>query len=58
LLRASLAIMRDVGDRKGEAASLNNLGIIAKTRGYLAEAERLFGESAAIKLEIEIPIDE
>ena len=33
-------------------SSLNNLGNIAKTRGDLAEAERLHRESLAIKREI------
>ena len=41
-----------IGDRQGEAASLNNLGIIAETRGDLAEAEKLYRESLAIKREI------
>jgi tetratricopeptide (TPR) repeat protein len=50
-LRA-LETYRKSGDRKGEAASLNNLGNIAQTRGDLAEAERLYRESLAIKREI------
>ena len=50
--RESLAIKREIGDRQGEATSLNNLGIIAETRGDLAEAERLHRESLAIKREI------
>ena len=33
--------MREIGDRQGEATSLNNLGLIADTRGDLDEAERL-----------------
>ena len=33
LHRESLAIMREIGDRQGEAYSLNNLGNIAQTRG-------------------------
>jgi tetratricopeptide (TPR) repeat protein len=44
--------MKEIGDRGGEAASLNNLGLIAETRGDLAEAERLYRESLAIKREI------
>jgi hypothetical protein len=50
--------MREIGDRKGEADSLGNLGTIAYTRGDLAEAERLHRESLAIKREIDIPIDQ
>jgi hypothetical protein len=44
--------MREIGDRGGEAASLNNLGDIAGKRGDLVEAERLYQESLAIKREI------
>ena len=40
------------GDRHGEAASLNNLGIIAQTRGDLAEAERFQRESLALLRDI------
>ena len=47
-LRA-LETFRKSGDRKGEANSLGNLGIIAETRGDLAEAERLQRESLAIR---------
>ena len=50
-LRA-LETFRKNGDRKGEADSLRGLGIIAETRGDLAEAERLQRESLAIKREI------
>jgi Flp pilus assembly protein TadD len=44
--------MREIGDRGGEAASLNNLGNIALSRSDLAEAERLYRESMAIFREI------
>ena len=50
-LRA-LETFRKNGDRQGESASLINLGLIAETRGDLAEAERLQRESLAIKREI------
>ena len=50
-LRA-LETFRKNGDQQGEAASLGGLGIIAYTRGDLAEAERLLRESLAIKREI------
>ena len=52
----SLAIKREVGDRQGEATSLNSLGNMAQTRGNLAEAERLHRESLAIEREIGIPM--
>ena len=52
----SLAISRAIGDRKGEAVSLINLGNIAKTRGDLAEAERLKLESRDLKIDMKIPI--
>ena len=47
----SLAISQR-GDRLGEANSLGNLGIIARLRGDLAEAERLNRESLAITREV------
>jgi tetratricopeptide (TPR) repeat protein len=50
-LRA-LETFRKSGDRQGEAASLGNLGLIARRRGDLAEAERLQRESLAIEREI------
>ncbi|HIF16469.1 MAG TPA: tetratricopeptide repeat protein, partial [Candidatus Poseidoniales archaeon] len=56
-LRA-LETFRKNGDRQGEAASLNNLGNIADTRGDLAEADRLWRESVRIKREIGVPIDQ
>ena len=43
-------------DRGDEAVSLNNLGNIARTRGDLAEAERLQRESLDIEREIGIPM--
>ena len=39
--RESLAIEREIGDRHGEANSLNNLGIIADTRGDFDESEKI-----------------
>ena len=38
--RENLAIMKEIGDRRGVAISLINLGNIAETRGDLVEAER------------------
>ena len=34
--------MREIGNRLGGTRSLNNLGNIAKNRGDLEEAERLY----------------
>ena len=48
----SLDINRDIGDRQGEAASLNNLGLIAQTQGDVEEAKRLYLECMAIMIEI------
>ena len=56
--RESLAIKREIGDRKGEASSLNNLGNIAQKRGDLAEAKQLHLQSLAIMQEIGIPVDD
>ena len=39
-------------DKHGEAASLGNLGLIARTRGDLDEAERLHRMSLAIEREV------
>ena len=47
-----LSAKRELGDRGGEARSLNNLGIIAQKRGDVADAERLFRECLAIMKEI------
>ena len=52
MFRESLAINREIGDRQGEADSLNGLGNMATIRGDLAEAERLHRESLAINREI------
>ena len=42
-----------MSDRKGKAASLNKLGNIARKRGDLDVAERLYRESLAITKEID-----
>lgn len=49
LQHEALGIYKQLGDARGEAATLNSLGLIAKDRGDLAEAERLFGESLEMK---------
>jgi tetratricopeptide (TPR) repeat protein len=50
-LRA-LELFRKNSDRKGEGYSLNMLGIIARERDNLAEAERLYGKALAIMREV------
>jgi len=52
LSRDNLAISIQIGDRKGEAVSLNNLGNVARKGGDLVEAERLYREGLAIAREI------
>ncbi len=44
--------MREIGDRQGEAQSLNNLGLIAEIRGDVADAELLQRESLVIRREM------
>jgi len=58
LLRESLTIQREVGNRQGEANSLNNLGNIAETRGQGVEAKDLFREANKIRREIGLPVRE
>ena len=43
--------MREIGNRQGEA-NFGNLGLIAETRGDLAEAERLQKEAEEIRKEL------
>ena len=46
------------GDRKGEAASLNGLGNVAKQRGDFDEAERLYRSSLSLERENGNPVGE
>jgi len=55
LYQESLAIGKEIGDKQGEATSLNNLGEIATARGDMEEAERLYQESFVINKEIGNP---
>ena len=48
----SLAIRRQLGDRRGVASSLNNLGSVARDLGDLASARALFDESLSIAREL------
>ena len=49
----SLAIQRQLGDRRGIAGSLNNLGLVACDQGDFAAARLLHEESLAIMRELE-----
>src|SRR5438105_4121141 len=48
----SLAIRRELGDRPGIAASLNNLGLVAFEQGDYPAARALYEESLAIRREL------
>nr|VFJ92016.1 MAG: AAA ATPase domain-containing protein [Candidatus Kentron sp. LFY] len=48
----SLAIRRDIGDRKGEGTTLNNLSQIHDARGEFDEALGYLGQSLAIRRDI------
>jgi len=47
LLRDSLAISRDLGDKEGMARALNMLGIVARNQGDFTEGKKLHEESLA-----------
>jgi len=52
LLEKSLAIRRQLGDRKAIANTLNNLGILARQQGDVASTRALHDESLAIRREL------
>ena len=47
-----MAIRRELGDRRGIARSLNNLGNVAHEQGDFASARTLYEESLAIRREL------
>lgn len=51
--RESLSIRRKLGDRRGEAGSLNSLGITCYERGEYERAMAFYEESLAIRRDIE-----
>jgi tetratricopeptide (TPR) repeat protein len=51
--RESLTIRRALGDRLGQGASLNNLGIVYERQGRLEEALACRRESLAIRRELD-----
>lgn len=52
LFEQSLAIRRELGDRRLIAGSLNDLGTVAQLQGNMEEARALYGEALAINREI------
>ena len=52
LFKESLAIRRELGDRRGMAVSLNNLGTVACDQGDYATARTLFEENLTIFREL------
>ncbi len=48
----SLASRRELGDQRGQARSLNGLGIVAEYEGRLAEASELYQHALAILVEL------
>jgi predicted ATPase len=52
LCHESLAIHRELGDRRGIASSLHSLGIVASERADYAAAQGLYEESLAIQREL------
>ncbi len=44
--------MREVGDRGGEATTLNNMGLVYQATGRPAEALRLYAEALPIRREV------
>jgi tetratricopeptide (TPR) repeat protein len=50
-LRESLALYRDMKNRKGEALVLSSIGLIAKERGRLSEAWKYFHDALTISEE-------
>src|SRR4029079_6356178 len=52
LYAESLALWRELGDRSGQAAALNNLGTVALRQDDLARARQLYTESLARRREL------
>jgi non-specific serine/threonine protein kinase len=52
LLDESLALYRELGDRKGIAVALSSLGAVAGDSGHFDEARRCYEESSAIYREL------
>ena len=52
LYEESLAIRRELGDKRGIAISLNSLGHVVREQGEYAKARSFYGESLAIRREL------
>ncbi len=52
LAEESLAITRELGEKRGIASSLNNLGLVAWTQGDYVAANAFYQESLAIRREL------
>jgi tetratricopeptide (TPR) repeat protein len=52
LLTLQLAALREVGDRRGEGATLHNLGLLADVLGRKEEAARYYEQALAIQREV------
>ena len=50
---ASRALREQIGDRRGMASSIQNVGLVAEQRGDLARASELYAESRAIFEELD-----
>lgn len=53
LYEQALAFYRKLGDKRGVAYTLNNLGLVVNDQSRFAEARRLFEESAALLEELQ-----
>lgn len=57
LFEESLAIRRELGDKKSVASALNNLGVIASMQGDYASSRVLYEESLTIRRELKDGVD-
>jgi tetratricopeptide (TPR) repeat protein len=57
-LESNLAIRRAIQDRQGEGRVLSQLGLIARLRGQMSDAERYFMQSLAIRRDVHDRIGE
>jgi tetratricopeptide (TPR) repeat protein len=54
--RAALGVQREQGYRRGEAESLNSLGVLAHSEGQISEAAALYLEASEIASALELPL--
>jgi predicted ATPase len=53
LYSESLALWRDLGDKRGTAATLNSLGMVVRDQGNVARAKELYEEALALRRELD-----